>query len=75
MEYVTQEFLNNKWKHVKNTNIQQVFEKNDREFVITNKYNNKIIVSFPLQNSPYNYVATIQNTENFDSIYEYISDR
>jgi hypothetical protein len=74
MEYITQEFLDNKWTHVKNTSQQQVFEKNDREFAITNQ-DNKIHVSFPLLNSPYNFVAILDNSENFDNIYDYISDK
>ncbi len=73
MEYITQEFLDNKWRHIKNTMQQQVFEKNGREFAITKQDFNKISVSFPLHNSHYNYVAILDNSENFDKIYNYIT--
>lgn len=74
MEYITQEFKEYDWVKITDKRDQQIYTKNDREIALTIS-NDNIHLSFPLNNSPYNYVATLSNNDDYNTIHEYITDK
>lgn len=73
MDYIVKDFAKHKWTHISQTPKHMIFEKNDREFSIQ-KNNNRIMISTPLKESPFNYEKTFKNVA-FDEVYEYILDK
>jgi len=74
MNYITQEFTEREWKHIKNTANEHIFEKNDSEFAITHS-NSKIFISAPLVNSKYNFQTSFNNDDDFNEIHAYILNK
>lgn len=74
MEFITQEFLENKWVQTKNTENEYIYEKDNREFSIKNKEGD-IHVSVPLLESQFNYVKKFKQGIDFNYIYDYITNK
>lgn len=74
MEFITQEFLENKWVQTKNTENEYIYEKDNREFSIKNK-DGDIHVSVPLLESQVNYVKKFKQGIDFNNIYDYITNK
>ena len=74
MEYIKQEFVQREWDIVKETGTEHIFSKDDREFALSFTDDN-VFVSFPLNNSAYNFKTSFENGYNFDEIYSYIVDK
>lgn len=74
MEFITQEFLENKWVQTKNTENEYIYEKDNREFSIKNKEGD-IHVSVPLLESQFNYVKKFKQGIEFNYIYDYITNK
>jgi hypothetical protein len=73
MNIITDKFTYYDWKSINAPHNNYIFEKNEREIAITNKYN-KIYISTPLNHSPFNFETSFKKND-FNGISTYIVNK
>lgn len=73
MEYIDKLFEQHKWSLYNKKSNSSVFRRNETEFFeIKEGVDGKVKVSFPLNNSTYNYTTEISG---FSNTYDFVSEK